>query len=207
SISGAAGSVCPNSSNSYCAPSNAVSSNWSISGNGSISGSGNCIQVIAGSGCGQSYTLSLEYTNDQGCTSSCEVTVMVEDTTAPSISASGSVDNGADLGANPSAAEIAAALGSATATDNCGGNPAVIFVDGSVTEEGCYRSQTRTFTATDACGNSSTDSRTIAWLVDVEAPVITYSCENSSTVNTDLGCNPTDTQIEEALCTITVTDN
>jgi len=207
SISGTTGPVCPNSNSQYCAPSNAVSTTWSISGNGSIVGTGNCIQVVAGSGCGQSYTLSLEYTNDQGCTSSCEITVMVEDTTAPVITANGSVDNGADLGANPTAEEIDAALGSATANDNCENYPAVISVDGSVSADGCYRSQTRTFTATDGCGNTATDSRTISWLVDVEAPIITYNCASSVGVNTDLGCNPSTQEIEETLCTITVTDN
>ncbi|MFM7725128.1 MAG: hypothetical protein ACKO7B_00365, partial [Flavobacteriales bacterium] len=79
--------------------------------------------------------------------------------------------------------------------------------DGEVVIDGCNYSQTRTFSAMDACGNESSISRTISWIVDLEAPVITYSCENSSAINTDLGCNPTDTQIEEALCTITVTDN
>ena len=49
-----------------------------------------------------------------------------------------------------------------------------------------YRSQTRTFTATDACGNTATISRTVTWTEDVTPPVFT-----GSYATVDLGCNPT----------------
>ena len=45
--------------------------------------------------------------------------------------------------------------------------------DGPVVSNGCARSQTRTFTAIDACGNTATASRTVTWTADVTAPVIT----------------------------------
>src|SRR5206468_2320218 len=90
------------------------------------------------------------------------------------------------LACNPSAAEIEAALGTASANDSCS-TPAVTSVDSAVTSSGCGRSQTRTFTAKDACNNSSTASRTVTWTVDTTKPVLS-GCP-IATIN--LGCNPT----------------
>ena len=71
-------------------------------------------------------------------------------------------------------ADINAALGTATATDACGA-PTVSSSDGTVNSNGCTRSQTRTFTARDACGNTATASRTVTWTADLTPPVITAS--------------------------------
>jgi hypothetical protein len=67
-----------------------------------------------------------------------------------------------DLGCNPTTAQINAAFGTATATDNCG-TVTLTFVDGPVISTGCNRSQTRTWTATDGCGNTATVSVTVTW--------------------------------------------
>jgi len=77
----------------------------------------------------------------------------------------------ANLGINPTAGIIQAALGTATATDACGA-PIVTSTDGVITSEGCSRSRTRTFTAEDAGGNTSTASRTVMWTVDITAPTV-----------------------------------
>ena len=45
--------------------------------------------------------------------------------------------------------------------------------DGTVTSDGCARSQTRTWTAIDACGNTASASRTVTWTSDDTAPVFT----------------------------------
>jgi hypothetical protein len=76
---------------------------------------------------------------------------------------------GTSLGCNPSAGDINGALGTATATDACG-VPTVTSSDGSVTSDGCSRTQTRTLTARDACGNTSTASRTVNWIADLTPP-------------------------------------
>ena len=45
--------------------------------------------------------------------------------------------------------------------------------------------QTRTFTATDGCNNTSTTSRTVRWIADVTPPAFT-----GSYADVNLGCNP-----------------
>src|SRR5439155_22932490 len=91
------------------------------------------------------------------------------DTQAPVISATGTT---LTLGCNPTADQINAALGTATATDNCGvGTPTA--TTGSLVSDGCSRSQTRTWNVSDACGNAAlTVSRTVTWTVDTTEPVI-----------------------------------
>ncbi len=122
-----------------------------------------------------------------------------EDTTAPVITASGTT---LTLGCNPNAGDIANALGTATASDNCG-SVTPNASTGSVSMSGCTASQTRTWTASDACGNPATPvSRTVTWTVDTTAPVITASGTTLA-----LGCNPNATDIEDALGTATASDN
>ena len=76
--------------------------------------------------------------------------------------------------------------------------------DGTVSSEGCSRSQTRTFRATDACGNTSTASRTISWIADITPPVHYYRWYGCQWCK--LGCNPTAGAINGALGTATATD-
>ena len=42
----------------------------------------------------------------------------------------------------------------------------VTSTDGTVTTTSCSTSQTRIFTARDACGNTATASRTVTWTAD-----------------------------------------
>jgi hypothetical protein len=96
------------------------------------------------------------------------------DTTPPVITATGTPSDGT-LGCNPTAAQIEAALGTASAADDCG-NVTPTASTGNVVTSGCNRSQTRTWNATDACTNSATPvSRTVTWTADTTAPVITLS--------------------------------
>lgn len=108
------------------------------------------------------------------CKNYSEVSVSVTwktDTSAPVIVATGTPQNG-QLGCNPTPAQIEAALGTATTTENCG-NVVPVPSDGPVQSNGCDRQQTRTWTATDACGNVATPvSRTAYWVEDLTPPVI-----------------------------------
>ncbi len=107
--------------------------------------------------------------NQNSCSQTFTWTV---DTEAPVITATGSVPNNTYLGCNPGADAINAALGTATATDNCG-EVIPVRTNGDVQIDGCFRSQTRSWNVTDACGNPAlTVSRTITWKVDTEGPVI-----------------------------------
>ncbi len=68
-----------------------------------------------------------------------------------------------------------AALGTATATDDCGGEVTVDFADSEVSGT-CPEVFTRTWTATDACGNASTCAQVIT-IADEEAPVFDLACQ------------------------------
>src|SRR5439155_18025379 len=106
------------------------------------------------------------------------------------------------LGCNPSAGDNDAALGTATATDNCSSVTPTAST-GAVSSSSCSRSQTRTWNATDACGNTATAvSRTVTWTEDTTPPVIT-----ATGTTLTLACNPSASQINGALGTATATDN
>src|SRR5204863_2203614 len=119
------------------------------------------------------------------------------DVTAPTITANGA---SLSLGCNRTTGDINSVLGSGSDVDACD-IPTVSSSDGSVTSNGCARSQTRTFTARDACGNTSTTSRTATWTADVTAPTITATGGSLT-----LGCNPTTGDINGALGSASATD-
>lgn len=104
------------------------------------------------------------------------------------------------LGCNPSASDINAALGTASASDNCV-TPTLTSSDGTVQSSGCSRSQKRTWTAVDGCGNITTVARTATWTADVTGPTLTTGGNNAA-----LGCNPSAGSINGALGTATASD-
>src|SRR5437899_3430857 len=107
-----------------------------------------------------------------------------EDNTPPVISASGSA---LALGCNPNATQIGAALGTATATDNCGVGTPTATTDAVVNTSTCGRSQTRRCNVSDACGNAATEvTRTATWTADNTPPLI-----SATGTALALGCNPT----------------
>ncbi|KJF41715.1 hypothetical protein LH29_24250, partial [Draconibacterium sediminis] len=75
--------------------------------------------------------------------------------------------------------------------------------DGGVLQapQGCVQSRLYTFTYTDDCGNTDTKTTTLTMKVDLTAPEITANSDD------DLGCNPTDAEIETALGSASATDN
>jgi hypothetical protein len=154
--------------------------------------------TVVSNGCNRSQTRT--FTARDGCGNTATVSRTVTwtaDITPPVITTGGTSTS---LGCNPSANDIGAALGTATATDACG-VPTLSQSDGSVSSNGCGRSQTRTWTARDACGNTSTASRTVTWTADVTPPVITTGGGSLT-----LGCNPSAGDINTSLGTATATD-
>ncbi|WP_191860879.1 hypothetical protein, partial [Hanstruepera ponticola] len=102
---------------------------------------------------------------------------------------------GGDLGCNPESIPSGESLiDFITVDDNCFGaaDNSVVFVDETILDdEGCERSVTYIFKATDPCGNTSYDfeacSVTYTWTFDDEAPVISLNPDSSE--SGDLGCN------------------
>ena len=78
---------------------------------------------------------------------------------------------GGDLGCNPAGVP---GPGAATATDACGA-PTITSALGAISENGCLRTQTRTYTATDGCLNTTICTQVFTWKVDVTPPSF-YVC-------------------------------
>jgi IPT/TIG domain/Secretion system C-terminal sorting domain len=152
--------------------------------------------AVTVNGCNRSQTRT--FTSIDACgnfTSASRTAIWVADPPPVFIGNYGTIN----LGCNPPAFSITAALDGATATDACG-TPTLVFSDGNIVSNGCNRSQTRTFTAIDGCGNISTVSRTVNWFADNTPPVLTISGP------ANLGCNPDPAEIDAALGTATAFD-
>jgi hypothetical protein len=162
--------VCPGSTNVYSAPTGMTTYSWSISGGGTISGAtnGQTVSVVAGATCG-SYTLTLTITDGNGCSNTCSQTFSVTDTVNPVIT----ISPASAPGCNATPAQVAAAFGGATVTDNCSTN---LTATGTIAAEvvtGCQVSVTKNWTVTDACGNTGTASQTVSFTRDNVPPVLT----------------------------------
>jgi tRNA A37 threonylcarbamoyladenosine dehydratase len=101
---------------------------------------------------------------------------------------------------NPTAAEITAAFGSASVSDNCSTDLVASGTETLETGSDCTFSTTKNWTVTDACGNRGTASQTVTYTRDTQLPVITLTPVST------LGCNPTPAEITAAFGTATVSD-
>ena len=125
--------------------------------------------VVAAGTCPQERTITRTWTATDACgnSSTCVQTITVQDITPPAITCP------ADITIECTASDLPANTGSATATDLCDPAPVITFADvvaaGTCPQE---RTITRTWTATDACGNSSTCVQTIT-VQDITPPAIT----------------------------------
>ncbi len=126
-------------------------------------------QTIAGT-CVNKYVIKRTYTATDACgNSSSQIqTITISDTTGPVIS---SIP--ADVTVQCASAVPAADHSAVVATDNCGGTPVITHSDQTIAGA-CVNKYVikRTYTATDACGNSSSQIQTIT-VNDTTAPVIT----------------------------------
>jgi len=153
----------------------------------------NVSHVDATSGCSVTRTFTVTATDGCGNTSAAQTVVYTwtVDTTAPVITCP---PNAVVNSTNPAPAQT----GTATATDNCDPNPVVTYSD-AVAPGSCAGSYviTRTWTATDACGNSASC-----------AQVLTYYGNTSGVFGSVLlHCNSTDTNLtgDAGLTNVTVT--
>ena len=132
-----------------------------------------------------SNTVTVLY-NVDGIAVNCQATVTVKDLIAPALQVSGTT---LALGCDPGAAAIEAALGSATATDNCA-NPTLEVTTSAVIVSGNNREQTRSWQAKDASNNITTESRTVKWTVNCNVVVPHIYPSDVSCKEFNLGAAP-----------------
>jgi len=158
-------------------------SDSSSTGTGTATASDNCASVtvtesdsVAAGTCAQEEVITRTWTatDASGNSATCDQTITVVDTTAPVITCP------ADATVECSDDSSSAGTGVASATDNCDPAPVVTESD-SMAAGACPQEKviTRTWTATDECGNSATCEQTIT-VVDTTDPVIT--CPADATV-------------------------
>src|SRR5204863_5507133 len=131
----------------------------------------------SGSTCAQSDTRTWRATDGCGNTTSVSQTISYSvDTQAPTVSVA--QGNNANIGCNPIASAIALAFSAPVFTDNCG----TPTVDSSDSHSGaaCAQSDTRTWRATDGCGNTTSVSQTISYSVDTQAPTVSLAQGNNA---------------------------
>ena len=127
----------------------------------------------------RSQTFIYSATDDCGNKTSATITyTWTENVIAPLLAG---VPNDEDLGCNP---ELPTRDMSVTANGGCS-EAIVTCTSGSIIENGCNRSQTFTYTATDACGNKATATSTYTWTEDLTPPVLA-----NVPADKDLGNNP-----------------
>lgn len=124
--------------------------------------------VVTPGACPNAKTITRTWTATDGCgnASSCVQKIDVADTTPPTVTCPADVTIECDQTTDPSN------TGSATATDNCDENPLIAYSDAE-TPGDCPQEKTvsRTWSATDACGNFRSCVQTIR-VVDTTPPVI-----------------------------------
>ncbi|MBK8109069.1 MAG: hypothetical protein IPK46_01355 [Saprospiraceae bacterium] len=160
------------------------------------SASGGCSGMLtnnnagAPDACGGTTTVTFTYSSSCApLTTFCQASFTVSPTTTPTPSFT-NCDNTINLGCNPGSLPSCTGIangsfgGAVTASNSCGSVP-VSCSAGSITVNGCNRSQIFTFTAT-ACGQTSTCTRTYNW-TQVTPPSFNGTCGNG-VIN--LGCNP-----------------
>ncbi|RZJ72925.1 gliding motility-associated C-terminal domain-containing protein [Flavobacterium sp.] len=130
------------------------------------------VDVTTAGQCANSFVIVRTWTFADACgnTSSVSQTINVNDNIAPVIAALPATTT-IDCPATPQFAQ-------ATATDNCAGAVTLTFVD-ATTAGSCPSAYSivRTWTATDACGNTATATQTIN-VQDVTAPTITAQAQD-----------------------------
>ncbi|WP_035691939.1 Ig-like domain-containing protein, partial [Flavobacterium sp. F52] len=192
SITGTAGPVCLSSSNVYSAPASMTTYSWSLppaTANGATITSATNLQnvtVQAGSTCNTTFKLVLTTTLN-GCSSTCEKIVTVNDTTAPTWTTQANALN-VTLQCSDTAGLTAAQNQAPVATDDCGGTVTYTKVSGTFAAGTCANSgtYTNTWTAKDVCNNTSTVFTQVITIQDTTAPTWTTA---PTALNVTLECS------------------
>ena len=124
--------------------------------------------------CAQEYTITRTWraTDNCGNTSTCNQLITIDDSTPPVITCPPNLTIECTINTSPGS------TGTATATDNCGAAPVITYTDVTVSSPRPLEyTITRTWVATDACGNSSSCNQVIS-VADSNPPVITQQPNN-----------------------------
>ena len=185
--------TCPGSTIQLFAPAGMDSYSWTVSGNGTISGdaSSQMVTVMAGAACGADLALTLNVTSN-GCSSTCNSSVLVMDTVPPTITAPPDVTLECPADTSPNG------TGTAVAHDGCS---SVVVTFNDVVANSCGGSKviTRTWTATDACGNSANAVQKIT-LRDTTPPTLTVPANVSVAFTSDLSPSTTGLATAQDTC-------
>jgi len=132
--------------------------------------------VITPGSCAGNYVITRTWSAVDGCgnaSNTCNQTITVTDLTGPTISCP------ADVGVDCAATTQPAGTGTATAVDDCSGVASISFSD-AVAAGSCAGNYviTRTWTATDNCGNSSSCDQVIT-ITDSTGPVLTCPADTA----------------------------
>src|SRR6185436_655895 len=131
---------------------------------------------ISSSNCPGQFVINRTYraTDNCGNSATCTQTITVQDTTPPSITCPSNL-------MATCATQVPPNTNSVTTSDNCGGAVIVTWQGDSINSSNCLGQFiiSRTYRATDQCGNSATCTQTIT-VQDTTPPSI--SCPNSLTV-------------------------
>ena len=138
--------------------------------------------VISNQTCANRYTITRTYraTNAAGNFAECTQIITVNDVTAPTITCP------APVTVSCASAVPAVNIGSVTASDNCGGGVTVTWQGDVISAQTCANRYTitRTYRATDVCGNFAQCTQIIT-VNDVTPPTVT--CPANITVSTAAG--------------------
>ena len=209
-------SICPSSAGNIYSGTDeeGMTYNWSISGDASINGltTGKTVLVDADAICGGSFTLELTTTKN-GCSSTCSIEVVVEDTTAPVWTLAPSDKTVECDGTNDPSGEFAAWLTSFSGSDVCGTATVTNNSIGLSDDCGATGAETVTFTLTDECGNFITKEATFT-IEDTTDPVWTLApsdktveCDGTNDPNGEFAAWLTSFSGSDVCGTATVTNN
>jgi len=121
--------------------------------------------TVSGDDCETIITRTWTATDACGNASSCVQTITLIDSTSPELTVPADLLHECDEDV---------AYGEATAEDDC--NSVTVTFEDAVSGDACETIITRTWTATDECGNATSDVQTIT-IVDTTAPVLTLPAD------------------------------
>ena len=149
--------------------------------------------TTASENCIQEYTITRTWSTEDACgnTSSCVQTITVDDSAVPVLTCPTNVT------IECTEVTLPENTGLATASDNCDATPAITYNDVTTASENCIQEYTitRTWSAEDACGNTSSCIQTIT-VDDSTAPVIT--CPANVTIECTASALPGNTGLATA---------